>query len=101
VASILDIALMKLEAVSGRGDKKDFIDLYFITNSISLPELLQKHQEKYGTDWSNHYHLLRSLTYFADVEDQPMPAMLIDISWNEVKQTISDRVLELDPGGKF
>lgn len=30
VADELDIAAMKLEAISGRGNKKDFIDLYFM-----------------------------------------------------------------------
>ena len=98
IASILDIALMKLEAISGRGDKKDFIDLYFILRHITLPELLQKHQEKYGIDWSNRYHLLRSLAYFADADDQPMPLMLMDATWERVKETISRSVLELDPG---
>jgi hypothetical protein len=89
---------MKLEAICGRGNKKDFIDLFFILKSISLGKLLQKHREKYGTDWSSHYHLLRSLTYFADAEDQPMPLMLISVSWEQIKQAIIHSVLELDPG---
>ncbi len=99
VASVLDIALMKLEAISGRGDKKDFVDLFFILKSFALQELLAKHQEKYGADWSNRYHLLRSLVYFADAEEQPMPMMLMDAEWEQIKNAITRAVLELDPGG--
>lgn len=96
VASVLDIGLMKLEAISGRGDKKDFIDLYFILDHYSLFTLLKKHNDKYGTDWTSRYHLLRSLVYFADAEDQPMPKMLVDVSWLEIKRTITQAVLEID-----
>jgi hypothetical protein len=100
LASILDIALMKLEAIAGRGDKKDFIDLYFILRRYSLQELLQKHVEKYGPDWSNRYHLLKSLIYFTDAEEQPMPVMLEDIMWKHVKELITQTVLQIDPTGR-
>lgn len=96
VASVLDIGLMKLEAISGRGDKKDFIDLYVILAHYSLSTLLEKHNDKYGMDWTSRYHLLRSLVYFADAEDQPMPKMLMEVSWLEIKQTITQAVLEID-----
>ncbi|PIU54826.1 MAG: hypothetical protein COS89_09000 [Deltaproteobacteria bacterium CG07_land_8_20_14_0_80_38_7] len=41
--------------------------------------------------WDN-YHLLKSLTYFGDAEKQPMPKMLIEVSWNEVKKGITSFV---------
>jgi len=74
LANLLDIALMKLEAVSGRGNRKDFVDLYFLFNHFSISELFQKYPQKFGLDISNHYHLLKSLVYFQDAENQPMPA---------------------------
>ena len=40
LASLLDIGLMKLDAVIGRGSRKDFYDLYIISRQIPLPELL-------------------------------------------------------------
>lgn len=88
VASMLDIAVMKLNAISGRGTKKDFIDLYFLLKIFSLPELFKKYVFKYGKAVSNNYHLLKSLTYFGDAENQPMPKMFIDVSWTEVKESI-------------
>lgn len=98
MASALDIGLMKLEAISGRGDKKDFIDLYYILGHYSLSTLLEQHADKYGMDWTSRYHLLRSLVYFADAEDQPMPLMLQEVSWTKIKQTITEAVLLLNQG---
>ena len=88
IAHMLDIALMKLEAISGRGSKKDFIDLYFLLKHFTISWLFEKYPQKYGIGISNHYHLLKSLVYFEDAENQPMPKMLQNISWEEVKRKI-------------
>lgn len=88
IASMLDIAAMKLNAVSGRGTKKDFIDLYFLLKEFSLPELFGGYECKYGKAVSNNYHLLKSLTYFGDAENQPSPKMIVKVSWEEVKRAI-------------
>lgn len=88
IANMLDIALMKLEAIAGRGNKKDFIDLYFLLRHFSLSELFQKYPQKYGLEISNHYHLLKSLIYFEDAEKQPMPTMQTQVTWDEIKKRI-------------
>jgi hypothetical protein len=92
IAGPEDIALMKLEAISGRGSKKDFIDLYFLLCEFSLSELFEKYPLKYGIEISNHYHMLKSLTYFEDAEHEPMPLMLEKVLWEQVKNTIADEV---------
>jgi hypothetical protein len=92
IAALLDIALMKLAAISGRGSKKDFIDLYFILSHFTLADLLENYQKKFGREYTNRYHLLKSLVYFEDAEDQPLPVMINPISWAEVKQHIVDQV---------
>ena len=54
-----DIALMKLAAISGRGSRKDFIDLYIILRGgLSLEECFQWLPQKYGEGRSNAYHVL-------------------------------------------
>lgn len=88
IADMFDIALMKLEAISGRGSKKDFIDLYFLLHYFSFEEIFQGYEVKYGIAVSNHYHLLKSLVYFDDAEAQPMPVMYKRISWDEIKKTL-------------
>ena len=88
LASLLDIAVMKLNAISGRGNKKDFIDLSFLLKYFGLIELLEKYEKKYGRSISNQYHLLKSLLYFADAENQPMPRMKIRKTWLQAKKEI-------------
>jgi hypothetical protein len=49
IASLMDIGLMKLSAIVGRGSKKDFIDIYFLLKDhISLDKLLKFAKEKFG-----------------------------------------------------
>lgn len=81
-----DIALMKMTAVSSRGAKKDFIDLYVVCRkTISLDALLDLFKEKYSAAGYSTYHLLRSLAYFDDAERDVDPVILADVSWHEVK----------------
>ncbi len=81
-----DIALMKLAAISGRGSRKDFIDLFTILRGgPSLRQCFQWLPEKYGEGRYNAYHILKSLTYFEDAEREPMPRMLEPFRWDECK----------------
>jgi hypothetical protein len=86
VADIRDIALMKLIAISGRGCRKDFVDLFTIVRiGVALQDLLGLLPKKYGAGRVNAYHILKSLTYFEDAEKEPMPVMLEPLNWKECK----------------
>lgn len=86
VADVRDIALMKLAAISGRGSRKDFIDLYMILRSApTLREYFPLLPRKYGKDRINTYHILKSLTYFNDAEAEPPPRMLDIFDWKKCK----------------
>jgi len=86
IAHPLDLALMKIMAVSDRGTKRDFFDLYVLChNLIPLRQLFSYLPKKYGRWNYNLNHIIRSLSYFADAEKDPRPRMLIDLSWKEVK----------------
>lgn len=81
-----DIALMKLVAVSGRGSRKDFIDLYrILMGEATLQHYFDLLPKKYGEGRANAYHILKSLTYFEDAEREPMPTMLEPFDWKECK----------------
>ncbi len=86
VADVREIALMKLAAISGRGSRKDFIDLYFI---LQQPPFLSEYFEwlpkKYPPERLNAYHILKSLTYFEDAEREPMPEMRMPLRWDNCK----------------
>lgn len=93
LASPIDIAAMKVNAIEGRGTKKDFIDMYMLLQHYSLEEILGFYQQKYP----NHsvFRALRSMTYFDDAEEQFMPQMFVDTTWEEMKQFIIDKVKEV------
>jgi len=86
IADPRDIGLMKITAISGRGSKKDFIDLRFISRQvIPLESLFGLMEKKYlGVDYSE-YHLIRSLAYFDDADREPDPIMRSGVSWSETK----------------
>ena len=88
LAGLKDIAAMKLEAIAGRGSRKDFIDMFFLLKKYSLEEIFSFHTEKYGIGLSNQYHHLKSLVYFEDAETEAMPVMLQPLNWDNVKNHI-------------
>ena len=91
-----DIALMKLIAIGQRGRKRDVVDLACFLKAFphtSLGELLELLPRKYGS--VNRAHLLRSLTYFADAESDPMPRMRWSLKWNEIKERLRGAVNEI------
>lgn len=87
-----DIAAMKIDAISSRGGKKDFIDLFFLLKKYSLTELLDFFEKKFQGIKYNQLHILKSLVYFEDAESEPMPTMLKKINWQQVKKQISREV---------
>ncbi len=94
LASPKDIAAMKLAAITGRGSKKDFVDIYFLLQYFSLIEMMELYKAKY--DDGNPFLVLKSLIYFDDAESDPLLEMLIPLDWEEVKLYIKTKVGELD-----
>jgi hypothetical protein len=87
LASDSDIAAMKIEAIAGRGSRKDFIDLRILVRSgLTLDAAFDVFEQKYGTRRTDRYHRLRALAYFADAEREPMPDMRMPFDWNEAKR---------------
>lgn len=84
IASIKDIAAMKLLAIADRGTKRDFFDLYFILQIFSLKQVLGFYNKKFNQP-NNHYHLLRSLTYFAEAENNPPLKEIKSAPWPQIK----------------
>ena len=84
-----DIAAMKIDAISSRGSKKDFFDIYFLLKKYSLQELIDFFEKKYSGIQYNKLHILKSLVFFEDAETEPVPVMLQDANWEEVKKGIS------------
>lgn len=90
LASPKDIAAMKINAIEGRGTKKDFIDMYFLLQFYSLKEILFFYQKKYPEN--SIFRALMSLSYFDDAEQQLMPKMFFSIKWADMKNYILNQV---------
>src|SRR5690554_6381891 len=81
-----DIAAMKIAAITGRGSKKDFIDLYFLLNDFSLLEIMGYYNQKYHD--GSEFMALKSLAYFEDADLQPQPKMFKEFDWKMCKKHI-------------
>lgn len=86
LAKIEDIAAMKLAAITNRGTKKDFIDLFFLLKQYTLEELLEFYNKKYAD--GTIFLVIRSLSYFDDADNEAMPDMCTVIDWIKVKNHI-------------
>jgi predicted nucleotidyltransferase component of viral defense system len=93
-----DIAPMKLSAISNRGAKKDFFDLYKLLEEYTLQDLLNLFTLKYPN--ISHFMVLKSLTYFEDVENDFDPILLENVSWNEVKAIIIKKTMSFLKGNE-
>lgn len=93
LASTKDIAAMKINAIEGRGTRKDFVDVFFLLKHYSLQEILSFYKAKYPN--YSDFRALMSLTYFEDAEMQPMPKMIDKTPWEEMRRTILKAVERL------
>jgi hypothetical protein len=94
VFALADLAAMKLNAISRRGTKRDFVDLYFLLEKYSLVDLITFFHKRFPS--GSIAHVVRSLSYFEDAERDPMPKMIVKTSWSDVKQSITEAIRNID-----
>lgn len=86
-----DIIAMKIQAILGRGKKKDFWDIAELLQHYSIRDFIDLHAKKYSTQ-----HLLvtvpQVLCYFADAEESEDPVSLKNQDWEKVKTEIRKKV---------
>ncbi len=98
IADVKDIAPMKIAAISDRGAKRDFIDLYFlikVEKILSLAEALRLYEKKFKLLKQNKMHILKSLRYFEDADGTAMPKMIKNVSWREVKKFFEGEIKKI------
>ena len=97
LASLEDLACMKLSAIAQRGARKDFCDILVLgLEKFSLKEMLDLYRKKFNM--KDVSHILYGLVYFDDAEKERMPKMLRDVKWAEVKKTIQGWVKQIKVG---
>ncbi|MBW8049871.1 MAG: nucleotidyl transferase AbiEii/AbiGii toxin family protein [Cytophagales bacterium] len=88
--SLQDTMAAKLNAVVGRGNKKDFYDVYEFLKTRSVREMVSYYEKRF--DQPNAVPLIKSLTYFEDAEKGENPKTLNNTKWEEVKRVIDNKV---------
>lgn len=86
-----DIAPMKLDAVTKRGSKKDFFDMYYLFDEYSPLQILEWYKAMFKHDTS--FHVIRSLIYFEDAESTDAPFVFDKkVTWDKVKKRMIEIV---------
>lgn len=95
LAGLKDIAAMKIDAIGGRGIKRDFIDLYFLCQTFSLSDCFDFYVLKYPNRQDNILHIIKSLSYFEDAEKSSEPNMIVAIDWGKVMKFFERETVQL------
>ncbi|HLC87635.1 MAG TPA: nucleotidyl transferase AbiEii/AbiGii toxin family protein [Patescibacteria group bacterium] len=91
LASVKDIACMKLSAITSRATLKDYVDLYFILKNLTLEELLNSAKDKFPQ--LDTGLVLKSLVYFDDIVEEPIIFKEGNkVSLDEIKQKLDGEV---------
>jgi len=86
LASLLDLGLMKLDAIIGRGARKDYYDLYFICRQIPLQDLLLSGKRKYPQMRDFPLMALEAILQFKNADRDLQPELIVDFPWEKIKQ---------------
>ncbi|WP_343667216.1 nucleotidyl transferase AbiEii/AbiGii toxin family protein [Chitinophaga sp.] len=87
LATIEDIAAMKLDTISRGGRKKDFWDLSEILETHRFHDLLEVYKNKYP--WFEIEDVLKGLSDFTIADQMPDPICYKNKSWEEIKLEMS------------
>lgn len=93
MASRLEIAAMKIGAITARGRKRDFVDIYYLLNYYALPVILDAFLTKYPR--ATPELAIRSLFYFEDADKDFDPRCFFPYNWNQIKLKIKEEAQKL------
>ncbi|MCI0520820.1 MAG: nucleotidyl transferase AbiEii/AbiGii toxin family protein [Chloroflexi bacterium] len=85
LASVADIALMKLDALLGRAGRKDIHDLYVICQRLPLRQLFDLAAQKCPATRDFEVQVVKRLAFFERADMEGPPTLLIDTPWETVK----------------
>ena len=86
-----DIGAMKIQAILGRGRKKDFWDLFELLQHYSLQQIMDWHKQKYPTQMLA-ISIPNAITYFIDADESETPVSFKKQTWPGVKKGIQKAV---------
>ena len=86
-----DLMAMKIQAILGRGKKKDFWDIVELLNHYSIDEMMVCHKAKYPSQMLG-ISIPTALLYFDDADKSEEPQTIKPMTWNKVKSIIKNKV---------
>ena len=86
-----EIIAMKVQAILGRGKKKDFWDVAELLNHFTVADFVNLHKEKYSTQ-NLYITVPQAITYFDDADESEDPISLKGQNWTIVKSAIQKKV---------
>jgi hypothetical protein len=95
VASAVDLGLMKLGAITSRGSRRDYLDLYLLCRRLPLATLLERAPEKFGHVRDFPLQALKGLADFTAADPEPLPALAEPVGWEEVESWLNGEVRDL------
>ena len=88
-----DIVAMKVQAVLGRGKKKDFWDIAELLKHFTVENFIDFHSKKYSKQ-NLLISVPQAIAYFSDADESEDPISLKGQTWETVKSEISKKVRE-------
>ncbi len=89
----IDISAMKIQAILGRGKKKDFWDIAELLNHFSIQDIINNNSQKYPNQMLM-ISIPQALTYFTDANESEDPISLKGQTWESVQTIIKQKVSE-------
>lgn len=97
IAGMIDIAAMKVMAITQRGAKRDFVDLYFILQDAPFRKIAENMIKRYGADRLNPVNIGKAIVYFSDADIDPDPQYCgkEKPDWNSIKKFFVKNVRQM------
>lgn len=85
-ASLEEIIALKLNAIAGRGAKKDFWDLHELLEHFSFDQMFSFYQARYPNN--STIMIIKSITYFVEADLDSDPYSFKKLKWDKIKKDI-------------
>ncbi len=95
-----DITAEKFKTIAQRGSQKDFYDLFAVLQlKLPIDEACKIFKKRFSSANMNMYHVLKSLTFFEEADEEPSPVLLMkeqEWQWEKVKEFFEDNIKQFE-----
>lgn len=94
IADWRDILAEKFKTLSRRGSRKDFTDIYacITLQGLAVGTAVSLFRRRFAGTGVNYYHVLKSLAWFDEADQEPELALLKPLDWPTVRRFFTDNL---------